>query len=636
MDQAVKDNDTIYGVITGTAGTGSATVPGEINYDPLLAETLYEKSLGKALKDADTGLNEISLYERGSLGSKIDDEIENQVLKKMGLKDPVQTGCDIRSTSSVIGNTQAASSLFSVIRAALCLHYRQMTVDKTVLKACVASITLDGACSHLVVEKNRTIDKKRSQSINFDPDLIAKTSLATSKAHEKFLEFSQNSYHLIEKQFKTLAKLAGNVVHGSDSRSYEQNKLPAAPPAASVLLDREQCLEFAVGKAGNVLGKEFDIIDTYPVRVRLPDEPLMLVDRIMDIQGEMLSLTSGRIITQHDVKENAWYLDGEKAPVSISIEAGQADLFLCAWLGIDHVVKGSRKYRLLDAKVTFHRTLPEPGETIEYHIEIDRFLKQADVYLFFFHYKGFINNRLLISMTDGCAGFFTEQEVEDSKGIILKTEDLKEQPPAERFTHLIPVQKESFSDEKIHALRHGDLGTAFGENFNHITLGKNLKLPGKKMHLIDRVLEFDPEGGRFHQGSIIAEADIHPDDWFLQCHFIDDMVMPGTLMYECCAHALRIFTQRMGWVSQRDDLFYDVVLNNESDLKCRGPVTPDTKKARYEIEIKKMAYDPEPFVTADAHMFSDDLQIVLYKDMGMKIKGLTEKELNSFWKSGIK
>ena len=413
------------------------------------------------------------------------------------------------------------------------------------------------------------------------------------------------------------------------------DNVPATKPAAPVkppFLDRDQCLEYAIGKAGHVLGKEFEIIDTYPVRVRLPDEPLMLVDRIMDIQGEKLSLTSGKIITQHDVKENAWYLDGGKAPVSISIEAGQADLFLCAWLGIDHVIKGTRKYRLLDARVTFHRTLPEPGETIEYHIEIDRFLKQGDVYLFFFHYKGYINGQLLISMRDGCAGFFTEQEVENSGGIILKTEELKQISPDFKFSPLVPVKKERFSDEKIEALRQGDLGKAFGKKFEQISLGKYLKLPGGRMHLIDRILEFDPTGGRFCLGSIIAEADIHPDDWFLTCHFIDDKVMPGTLMYECCAHALRIFTHRMGWVSDRDDVFYDVIPNNESDLKCRGPVTPDTKKARYEIEIKEMGYTPEPYVIADAHMFSDDLRIVLYKNMGIKIVGLTKSELNSFWR----
>lgn len=358
----------------------------------------------------------------------------------------------------------------------------------------------------------------------------------------------------------------------------------------------------------------------------------MLVDRIMEIQGEMLSMTQGKIITQHDVQANAWYLDGGKTPVSISIEAGQADLFLCAFLGIDHQVKGERKYRLLDAKVTFHRPLASPGETIEYHIEIDRFLKQGEIVLFFFHYQGYIEGRLFISMRDGCAGFFTEQEVKKSGGIILKKTAAPKPAPGP-VSPLVPCERTGFSREQIQALRKGDLETAFGSSFNGIRLGKNQWLPGGRMNLIHRVIELDPRGGRFGQGFVCAEADIHPDDWFLTCHFIDDMVMPGTLMYECCAHALRIFVQRMGWVSPDDQVHYDVIPFHESDLKCRGPVTRETRIARYEIHIKQMGYRPEPYVIADAHMFADNLQIVLYQDMGMKLCGITQDDLNHFWRN---
>ena len=70
------------------------------------------------------------------------------------------------------------------------------------------------------------------------------------------------------------------------------------------------------------------------------------------------------------------------------------------------------------------------------------------------------------------------------------------------------------------------------------------------MTLVHRVETLDPRGGRFGLGLIRAEADIHPDDWFLICHFVDDRVMPGTLMYECCLHTLRIFLMRMGWVGR--------------------------------------------------------------------------------------
>ena len=129
-------------------------------------------------------------------------------------------------------------------------------------------------------------------------------------------------------------------------------------------------MEFAVGSAATVLGAEFAALDRYPVRVRLPDEPLMLVDRILSVEGAKGSLTSGRVVTEHDVRPGAWYLDGHRTPVCITVEAGQADLFLCSYLGIDLALQGTRAYRLLDATVTFHRGLPQPGEVVRYDIHM--------------------------------------------------------------------------------------------------------------------------------------------------------------------------------------------------------------------------------------------------------------------------
>ena len=88
----------------------------------------------------------------------------------------------------------------------------------------------------------------------------------------------------------------------------------------------------------------------------------------------------------------------------------------------------------------------------------------------------------------------------------------------------------------------------------------------------------------------------------------------------------------MGWVLPHDGISYDVLEKNESDLKCRGPVTRATKKALYDIEIKTVGFAPYPYVTADAHMFSDDLEIVFYKDMGMKLTGVTRQDLEAYWR----
>ncbi len=411
----------------------------------------------------------------------------------------------------------------------------------------------------------------------------------------------------------------------------------------STLFSRDMCMEFATGSVAKVLGPEFAVVDTYNARVRLPDEPLMLVDRIISIKGEKCSLGSGRVVTEHDVLPNSWYLDGGRAPVCISVEAGQADLFLCSYLGIDLVVKGKRTYRLLDAVVTFHRGLPQPGDTIRYEINIEKFVRQGETFLFFFNFKGFIGSSHLITMSDGCAGFFTEEEVENSGGIILKDEDTK--PVKGKRTggwkELVAVSVEKYDDEAVNALRAGDLKACFGPLFDGIELAESLRLPGKRkgrrdrsdrMKLIDRIIHLDPDGGRYGLGLIKAEADIHPDDWFLTCHFMDDRVMPGTLMYECCAHTLRVFIQRMGWVTDKTGVCYEPMAGVKSRLKCRGPVTPDTKHVVYEIIIKEIGYNPEPYIIADALMYADGHNIVMFTGMSMKMTGITGEEIEAFWK----
>ncbi|MCP4368507.1 MAG: type I polyketide synthase, partial [Deltaproteobacteria bacterium] len=454
---------------------------------------------------------------------------------------------------------------------------------------------------------------------NWYSDLM--TSLAenidtTSKAHQKFLDFSSSLTKNFAKTFSIQSRLLETVIK-------DKTQIPERD--IEIAFSRDMCMEFATGSVEKVLGPEFAVVDTYMARVRLPDEPLMLVDRIISIKGKKGSLSHGKVVTEHDVLSDAWYLDGGHAPVCISVEAGQADLFLCSYLGIDLVVKGERTYRLLDANVIFHTGLPRPGDTIRYEIEIEKFVRQGDTYLFFFNFEGRIEKNLLISMSNGCAGFFTEDEVIHSGGIILTDEDTKplKGKKIDDWKDIVELYPESYDDDAVEGLRDGNLSKCFGPLFNGMNISDSLRLPGGPMKLIDRILSLDPVGGRYGLGSIKAQSDIHPNDWFLTCHFKDDMVMPGTLMYECCAHTLRIFIQRIGWVTDKPKVCYEPVTGVESVLKCRGPVTPKTSHVTYEVDIKELGYAPEPFVIADANMYADGHHIVMFKDMSMKMTGIT-------------
>ncbi len=471
-------------------------------------------------------------------------------------------------------------------------------------------------------------------------DKIAKT---TAETHQKFLDFSNEIIRDYGKTFALQTELLEQAIRMSEEsiphslRDVDPYGPKAAfklpPSSSSIAYSRRDCLEFATGSVARVLGPEFAVVDDYPARVRLPDEPLMLVDRILSVEGKKGSLGPGRIVTEHDVLPGAWYLDGGHVPVCISVEAGQADLFLCAYLGIDLAVKGERTYRLLDAAVKFHREMPLPGETIRYEIKIDKFIRQGDTYLFLFSFNGFIGNTLLITMTDGCAGFFTEEEVKKSGGIILTSDDtgpVAGKKPSD-WKPLVTMNKENFDDSAVAELRSGNLAGCFGKVFAGISLPDSLRLPASRMKLIDRIIDLNPTGGRYGLGNIQAETDIHADDWFLTCHFVDDMVMPGTLMYECCAHTLRVLMQRMGWVTDKAGVFYQPVIGVQSILKCRGPVTPETRRVVYEVEIKEIGYRPQPYVIADAHMFADGERIVRFNDMSLQMSGITREEIETFW-----
>jgi acyl transferase domain-containing protein/3-hydroxymyristoyl/3-hydroxydecanoyl-(acyl carrier protein) dehydratase len=402
------------------------------------------------------------------------------------------------------------------------------------------------------------------------------------------------------------------------------------PPTS---LTYEQCCTFAAGRIADVLGPMFAEVDSFPTRVRLPDGPLQLVDRITLIEGEPKSLTSGRVVTEHTVRADRWYLENGRIPTALSVESGQADLFLSGYLGIDFQTRGLAVYRLLDAVVSFHRELPRVGETIVYDIHIDRFVQQGDAWLFHFWFDGTVNGQPFITMRNGVAGFFTADALAAGKGIVQTALDKQRLPgkkPAD-WQDFVPLATCSLSAAQVDALRAGDLVAAYGPDFARLKLHRPATLPGGMLRLVDRVPLIDPQGGRFGIGFIRAEFDIHPDDWFLTCHFVDDQVMPGTLMYECCLHTLRILLMRLGWVGEAGEVVCEPVPGINSRLKCRGQVIATTRTVTYEVTVKELGYRPEPYCIADALMYADGKPIVEITNMTLRMSGLTREKLAAAW-----
>lgn len=559
----------------------------------------------------------------------------------VGHRDPVEStaihGIVLPTTGKPVAVPRPAGEKFAVTT-------NERTLPPSSPAPAAASLTLERFSTPMETNRFAALEEMVHGS-----ERLARSA---ADAHEVFLRVSERNLQALAEETAFQMNLLGTMATSpttvtsapdllapASAGSPRTSSLPQAMATSlevPVALNREQCLAFAVGRIGDVLGPRFAAIDDFPTRVRLPGEPLMLVDRILAIEAEPLSMSRGKVVTEHDVLPGAWYLDGGRIPTCIAVEAGQADLFLSGYLGIDFETRGLAVYRLLDAVVTFHRDLPSPGEVIHYDIHIDRFFRQGETYLFRFRFEGTVNGQPLLSMRDGCAGFFRQEELQAGRGIV-QTELAQRPIPGKRpedWTTWVPLSAGEISETSIAALRRGDLLAAFGTPFERTRLQNPIRLPGGRMTLIDRITHLEPEGGRFGLGWIRGEADIHPDDWFITCHFIDDQVMPGTLMYECCLHTLRVYLMRMGWVGEEDEITCQPVPGVASQLKCRGQVLASTRKATYEVTIKELGYRPEPYAIVDALMYADDKPIVEITNMSLRMSGLTRERLETIWNLG--
>ena len=403
--------------------------------------------------------------------------------------------------------------------------------------------------------------------------------------------------------------------------------IPVAPPIDrdklpdTVFLTREQLEIHSGGKISEIFGELFEQQDGYARQVRMPEPPLLFTDRALLIEGEPGTMKKGRVVTETDVKEDAWYLHTGRMAPGVVIESGQADLLLISWLGADFLNKGDRVYRLLGCDLTFHGDLPAPGETLTYDIYVDGHAKTGDVRLFFFHYDCYVGDRLLISVRNGQAGFFTEEELSGSGGVLWDAAEDTPDPDARLDPAPMLSTKRSFTSEEFGAWVEGDAFACFGEGFELASCHtRTPNTPNGLLRLIDSVPEFEPEGGPWGRGYVRAEAHVPADAWFYDGHFKNDSCMPGTLMADAATQALSFAMAAMGFTLPRDGWRFEPVPGEMARFLCRGQVIPTgPHDLDYEVFIEEVIDGDLPEVYASLLCTSDGFKVFQCRRFGLRL-----------------
>jgi acyl transferase domain-containing protein/3-hydroxymyristoyl/3-hydroxydecanoyl-(acyl carrier protein) dehydratase len=383
---------------------------------------------------------------------------------------------------------------------------------------------------------------------------------------------------------------------------------------------RAQLETLASGRISSVFGEAFARQDGYLRQVRMPEPPLLLADRVLGIEGEPGTMGTGTIWTETDVAPGAFYLHENRMPAGILIESGQADLLLISWLGVDFLNQGERVYRLLGCELTYHGHLPVAGETLRYAITVDGHAAQGPVRLFFFHYDCEVAGRRQISVRGGQAGFFTNEELADSGGVLWDPAAETPKPSPRLDPPAVPAVATRLSRAQLEAFAAGRAHEAFGDGFlRAATHVQPPRIAGGDMLLLHEVEELAPRGGPWQRGYLRARWDFTPDDWFFDGHFKNDPCMPGTLMFEGCLQTMAVYLAAHGYTLARDGWRFEPVPEVAYKLRCRGQAIPASKTLVYELFVEEIEDGPEPTLWADLLCTVDGLKAFHCRRMGLRL-----------------
>ena len=102
------------------------------------------------------------------------------------------------------------------------------------------------------------------------------------------------------------------------------------------------------------------------------------------------------------------------------------------------------------------------------------------------------------------------------------------------------------------------------------------KLPTPPMLMVDRVTEISRAGT--HRGRVVAERDVHPDDWYFQCHFVGDPVQPGCLGVDGIWQLLGFYCAWAGALGTGRAL-------GAGEIEFSGQIRPNNRLVRYDVDV---------------------------------------------------
>lgn len=384
--------------------------------------------------------------------------------------------------------------------------------------------------------------------------------------------------------------------------------------------NREQVITMTDSSMSAVLGEAYKEVDQYPVRARMPLPPFLFVSRITEIDAEFGVLRPGRIVSEYDFDEECVFRIGDTRISScVAAEASHIGIFLMGYMGLDAMSNGTLSFRALDCNQVYLDDKPfSVGDTMRTVFTIHRFAQNGPTTILYYDYETW-NGDVLVSRSEASGGFFTQAELASNKGVILPKIPMKKLEP-KTLLHYGTTDDVTYTAEQIKAFLQGNPEACFGKPVNFY---ETYCLPQKyNMQMVERITKIDYNGGKYKRGFVSCEKTITPDLWPFDVHFKNDPVFPGIIMIDGVTQIGSFLVAQTGILSKIKKGELRMITDQHIVTKFRGQVRRGSSTLRYNIHVKEAEMKEDGYyLTMDAEIFNDDVQVIHIESFGLKIIG---------------
>ena len=138
------------------------------------------------------------------------------------------------------------------------------------------------------------------------------------------------------------------------------------------------------------------------------------------------------------------------------------------------------------------------------------------------------------------------------------------------------------------------------------------RFPSGNMRMVDEITTITSDGGDYGNGYAEGILNLDPDQWFFNCHFLGDPVMPGCLGLDALWQLTGFYMSWQGYLGTARAL-------GVKHLRFKNHIIPTNKVVKYKIHVKRVRERPLATISACGELWVDDVLAYIATDMAVGI-----------------